>query len=334
MTDGGGSIRRSGNPRGRQASRDSTDEAILSEEEVVRRVDLREAVPHDDAPAWPWIGEEPAASPTAEVEGEAATKTKRVRTARAATAAAAAATASEAAVGTGGLAPPALETVRRTRLSADERRRQLWRDSATILIGVVIALLVGQTLIPAETAAPGPSDTPLPSTVAIGSAAPRVSLPPGVTFGPIINPSLGVDASPTPIPVITMGPTPSPTPSPSPSIKPSAKPTSKPTPKPTPRPTRTPTPTSSTPPPTPAPTAPPPDASFSTVIVDLKVQFNNTSTGATAWHWEFGNGAISNAREPTYTYPAAGTYSVTLTVSGPGGPDSSVTRDVTVPPAP
>ena len=36
-----------------------------------------------------------------------------------------------------------LQAVERRRMAEDDRRRQLWRDSATILIGVIVALLVG-----------------------------------------------------------------------------------------------------------------------------------------------------------------------------------------------
>jgi hypothetical protein len=152
--------------------------------------------------------------------------------------------------------------VGRSRGADDDRRRQLWRDSATILIGVVLVLLAGQVFIPQQTAGPAGSATPLPSEIAIGSVQAPVSLPPGATFGPIINPSLGVDASPTPIPVITMGPTPSPSPSilPSSSIRPSVKPTLKPTVKPTVKPTIKPTtkPTGTPQVTQPPPTDPPP----------------------------------------------------------------------------
>jgi len=142
------------------------------------------------------------------------------------------------------------------------RRRILWRDSAFILIGVVIALLVAQTLLPrsAGTVTGEPSD--FSTGVALGSIAPPRTLAPGETFGPIIDPSLAIDATPTPIPVITLGPTrrpgptatPSPTPAPTPTPTPklTAAPTS--TPKITPTPTRTPRPTR---PPTAPPTEPP-----------------------------------------------------------------------------
>jgi hypothetical protein len=107
-------------------------------------------------------------------------------------------------------------------------RRILWRDSATILVFVVLALLGLQAFAPPIVDAP--TDTPLPSGVTGGSQQPGFSLPPGVTFGPIIDPSLGIDATPTPIPVITLGPSPSPRPTPRPTPKATQKGTPKPPP--------------------------------------------------------------------------------------------------------
>ena len=52
----------------------------------------------------------------------------------------------------------------------------------------------------------------------------------------------------------------------------------------------------------------------------LPVAFTDISTGSiTAWSWSFGNGGTSTARNPVYTYPTAGTYTVSLTAQGPGG---------------
>ncbi len=45
-----------------------------------------------------------------------------------------------------------------------------------------------------------------------------------------------------------------------------------------------------------------------------EVNFINTSTeNADAYHWNFGNGATSTQKHPTYSFPANGTYTVTLT---------------------
>ena len=345
MNEGGGSNRQFRNPRARKPPKGFSEEAVLADEEVQRRVDLREVV--DDTPHSDWIGEASEATDQAGTPPETAVSRRRREAAEEAEAGAAAEAAAAAAAPSLFEAEPALavlpqrmEAVRRERLAEDDRRRQLWRDSATILMGVVLALLVGQILVPAQTAGPAGSPTPLPSTIAIGSVGPPGtvlpgSVPPPPTFGPIINPSLGIDASPTPIPVITMGPTPSPTPSASPSVRPTGS--IKPTPKPTPKPTKTPAPTP-TPGPTPEPTLPPPSAQFTFSVDVLTVTFDNNSTGVvtgeTSWLWEFGDGTTATQRNPDpHTYLVPGDYTVTLTMTTPGDADS-VQHNVTVPPSP
>ncbi|WP_292347647.1 MULTISPECIES: PEGA domain-containing protein [unclassified Methanoregula] len=49
-----------------------------------------------------------------------------------------------------------------------------------------------------------------------------------------------------------------------------------------------------------------------TGIAPLTVQFTSTSSGANAWHWDFGDGSTSPAQNPRHTYMTAGLYSVTL----------------------
>jgi hypothetical protein len=138
-----------------------------------------------------------------------------------------------------------------------ERRRQLWRDSATILSAVVVALLVFRLLGAFSAPAPAASPSPIPSGLASGSEGIEPSLGPGQTFVPIVDPSLGIDATPTPIPVVTLPPTGTHAPSlpPGATPRPTTKPvrTSPPSPVPTPSPRPVPTPTP-TPEPTPVPT--------------------------------------------------------------------------------
>jgi hypothetical protein len=68
------------------------------------------------------------------------------------------------------------------------------------------------------------------------------------------------------------------------------------------------------------------DADFATPICGLPplaVTFANTSIGDyTNSLWEFGDAMTSTLRDPTHIYMATGTYTVTLTVSGPGGNDT------------
>ena len=56
--------------------------------------------------------------------------------------------------------------------------------------------------------------------------------------------------------------------------------------------------------------------------VPVTVQFHDASNvpGATAWHWDFGDGATSDAADPVHVYNSAGEFDVRLTVTGSGGP--------------
>jgi len=71
------------------------------------------------------------------------------------------------------------------------------------------------------------------------------------------------------------------------------------------------------------PPPPAPVANFTSApnsgTAPLNVAFSDTSTGSiTSWLWSFGDGATSSLQNPTHAY-AAGTWSVSLTVNGPGG---------------
>ncbi|HED66922.1 MAG TPA: PKD domain-containing protein, partial [Planctomycetes bacterium] len=56
----------------------------------------------------------------------------------------------------------------------------------------------------------------------------------------------------------------------------------------------------------------------------LVVQFTDLSTGGvpTSWFWNFGDFTTSTAQHPSHTYTAAGTYTVSLTVSNAYGSDT------------
>lgn len=51
----------------------------------------------------------------------------------------------------------------------------------------------------------------------------------------------------------------------------------------------------------------------------VTVQFNDTSTNATGWSWNFGDGYTTTAQNPVHTYNSEDLYSVTLTASNSAG---------------
>ena len=71
----------------------------------------------------------------------------------------------------------------------------------------------------------------------------------------------------------------------------------------------------------------PPTAEFSgsptSGCKDLTVNFSDQSSGeVTSWNWDFGDGGSSTAQNPSHVYTSTGTFTVSLTVDGPGGSDS------------
>jgi PKD repeat protein len=78
---------------------------------------------------------------------------------------------------------------------------------------------------------------------------------------------------------------------------------------------------------------PPPEAAFEPSVTSgidpLSVTFTDGSTGVvTSWQWSFGDGGSANEPSPTHVYPAAGLYTVSLTVTGPGGSAERVRTDL------
>ncbi len=74
-------------------------------------------------------------------------------------------------------------------------------------------------------------------------------------------------------------------------------------------------------------TVAPPAANFSASPTSgpapLTVAFTDTSSGSpTSWSWSFGDGGTSSQQNPSHTYSAAGTYTVALTASNAGGPNT------------
>lgn len=77
----------------------------------------------------------------------------------------------------------------------------------------------------------------------------------------------------------------------------------------------------------------PPAASFSCApesgVAPLSVAFSDTSGGSVTGHsWSFGDGGSSTDANPTHVFTTPGTYSVSLTVSGPEGSDSVTQTNV------
>lgn len=71
------------------------------------------------------------------------------------------------------------------------------------------------------------------------------------------------------------------------------------------------------------------------LIANTAVQFRNGSKGATTYQWSFGDAgnSTSNDAEPTFTYTAGGTYTVTLKSTSAAG-ESTFSKTITVAGAP
>jgi PKD repeat protein len=78
----------------------------------------------------------------------------------------------------------------------------------------------------------------------------------------------------------------------------------------------------------------PPVANFSDSISGLTVNFTDSSTDSdgsiASRSWNFGDGSTSTATNPSHTYSAAGTYTVSLQVTDNGGATNTKTQSVTV----
>jgi gliding motility-associated-like protein len=72
------------------------------------------------------------------------------------------------------------------------------------------------------------------------------------------------------------------------------------------------------------------DASIKTGCFPLRVAFSDLSTGGSAnitgWEWDFGDGALSTAKNPFHIYTTAGNYTVTLKITNSGGCSKVVSR--------
>lgn len=54
---------------------------------------------------------------------------------------------------------------------------------------------------------------------------------------------------------------------------------------------------------------------WSTGLFEPEIEFSDASVGAVTWEWNFGDGNVSKAQNPTHTYMEQGEFPVTLTVA-------------------
>ena len=73
-----------------------------------------------------------------------------------------------------------------------------------------------------------------------------------------------------------------------------------------------------------------PTASFSAITDGFTVSFTNSSSNATSYSWDFGDGAMSTETNPVHTYAAEGNYTVTLTASDDAGNSSDYSLEVPI----
>lgn len=66
-----------------------------------------------------------------------------------------------------------------------------------------------------------------------------------------------------------------------------------------------------------------PDAHFLISTDGLQVEFTNSTSGASDYFWDFGDGEFSSLANPVHVYPDFGTYTITLIATNECGPDTS-----------
>jgi len=76
----------------------------------------------------------------------------------------------------------------------------------------------------------------------------------------------------------------------------------------------------------------PPAAWFGYVLVGQTVVFTDSSANAVQWQWDFGDGNISNLQNPSHSFPAEGSYDITLTIVDSNGCTGQTTQTINVNP--
>ena len=74
-----------------------------------------------------------------------------------------------------------------------------------------------------------------------------------------------------------------------------------------------------------------PTADFTFQVNELEVTFNGSTTDATSYMWDFGDGETSTEKAPVHTYTSPKSYTVKFTAKGDGGEDSQTKEVVTLP---
>lgn len=194
---------------------------------------------------------------------------------------------------------------------SDVARRAVARDTATILVAVALALGIAQLAGLAGAVEPDPTQPGSEEVIGVASGEPLLTLPPLATIGQIVNPSAGLDATPTPIPIITLGP-PTPSPSATPGITPGS--TVKPTPKATIKPSIKPS-TSVPPPPLVADfSCAPPPGDYSTPADGTCTASVTGAVGAVTYTWTVDGAAAGSALAQPFTFDVNGLHSISLSV--------------------
>jgi len=78
-------------------------------------------------------------------------------------------------------------------------------------------------------------------------------------------------------------------------------------------------------------------SSAASVCEGATASFTSSSVSGlpiTSYYWDFGDGGNSTLQNPTYTYAAAGTYNVNLTITNSGGFTSTMTHSLVINPLP